>query len=138
MVVIRLSRGGTKKAPFYHVVVTDRRNPRDGRYIENVGYFNPMARGKETRLTLNQDVIGQWISKGAQPSPRVNFLIKQFAGYAANAPVAAPTKAEQKQAQIKASKEAEKKKLAAEKAAADAEAKAQEAEPAPAAEEKAE
>ena len=123
MVVIRLARGGSKKAPFYHVVVTDKRNPRDGRYIENVGFFNPMARGKETRLTLNQELIREWVNKGAQPSARVNSLIKEFAGYAEKAPEAAPTKVEIKQAQAKAAIEQARKKLEEEKAAAAAAAK---------------
>ena len=77
MVTIRLSRGGAKKRPFYTVVVTDSRNRRDGRYIERVGFFNPIASGKETRLSLNQERIQYWLSTGAQPSDRVNSLIKE-------------------------------------------------------------
>jgi small subunit ribosomal protein S16 len=76
MVVIRLSRGGAKKRPFYHVVVSDRRDPRDGRCIERLGYFNPAARGKETPLHMDIERIRYWISKGAQPSERVQSLIK--------------------------------------------------------------
>ena len=77
MVTIRLSRGGAKNRPFYHVVVTDSRNARDaGNYIERVGFFNPVARGKEVRLSLNSERIGYWTSKGAQPSERVAKLIK--------------------------------------------------------------
>lgn len=78
MVVIRLSRGGAKKRPFYTVVVSDRRCARDGRCIERVGYFNPIAAGKEVRLHLEYERIKYWISKGAQPSERVQQLIKTF------------------------------------------------------------
>jgi small subunit ribosomal protein S16 len=77
MVTIRLSRGGAKKKPFYHVVVTDSRMPRDGRYIERVGYFNPMARGAEKNLELSLDRIDHWVAKGASTSVRVNTLVKQ-------------------------------------------------------------
>ena len=76
MVTIRLSRGGAKNRPFYHVVVTDSRNGRDGRYIERVGFFNPIARGKEQKLSLNVERVGYWTSQGAQPSERVAKLIK--------------------------------------------------------------
>lgn len=78
MVVIRLSRGGAKKRPFYHVVVADKRRARDSRYIERVGYFNPIASGKDTRLLLNNERVQYWISQGAQPSDRVQQLIKTF------------------------------------------------------------
>ena len=77
MVTIRLSRGGAKKKPFYHVVVTDSRMPRDGRYIERLGYFNPMARGAEKTLEVSMDRIDHWISQGAGTSDRVKQLIKQ-------------------------------------------------------------
>lgn len=76
MVTIRLSRGGAKNRPFYHVVVTDSRNGRDGRYIECLGFFNPVARGQEQRLSLDIEKVGYWTSKGAQPSERVAKLIK--------------------------------------------------------------
>lgn len=79
MVVIRLSRGGTNKRPFYHVIVCDRRVARDGRRIERVGYFNPIAAGGESRLQLNQERIAYWISKGAQPSDRVSKLLLETA-----------------------------------------------------------
>ena len=79
MVTIRLSRGGAKKKPFYHVVVTDSRNGRDGRYIERVGFFNPMAKGQEVRLNLNNERIQHWISQGAQTSERVGKLMKAAA-----------------------------------------------------------
>ncbi|HFQ13363.1 MAG TPA: 30S ribosomal protein S16 [Gammaproteobacteria bacterium] len=77
MVSIRLARGGAKKRPFYHVVVTDSRNPRDGRYIERLGFFNPRATGQEVRLNLDTARIDHWISQGAQASERVSKLIKE-------------------------------------------------------------
>jgi small subunit ribosomal protein S16 len=76
MVVIRLTRGGAKKRPFYHIVVADKRRSRDGRFIESIGYFNPIAAGKEIRLTLNSERAQHWIANGAQPSDRVKHLIK--------------------------------------------------------------
>ncbi len=88
MVVIRLSRGGAKKRPFYHVVVADKRRARDSRCIERVGYFNPIASGKDVRLLLNDERIQYWISKGAQPSDRVQQLIKTFQKDAANSSTA--------------------------------------------------
>ena len=76
MVTIRLTRGGAKKKPFYHVVVADSRRARDGRVIERIGFFNPLAKGQEERLRLDQSRIEYWISQGAQPSDRVAKLIK--------------------------------------------------------------
>lgn len=76
MVVIRLARGGAKKRPFYHVVVTDKRNSRDGRYIERVGYYNPIATGGETKLQLENERIEHWLKTGAQASDRVKKLLK--------------------------------------------------------------
>ncbi|MDQ7089276.1 MAG: 30S ribosomal protein S16 [Methylococcales bacterium] len=76
MVRIRLSRGGAKNRPFYHIVVTDGRNSRDGRYIERLGFFNPFATGQEERLRLDTTRIEHWKIKGAQPSDRVSKLIK--------------------------------------------------------------
>jgi len=78
MVVIRLSRGGAKKRPFYHVVVSDKRSARDGRCVERIGYFNPIATGKDVKLELNHERALYWISKGAQPSDRVRRLIKLY------------------------------------------------------------
>lgn len=77
MVTIRLTRGGAKKRPFYHVVVTDSRNRRDGRYIERLGFYNPVATGKEEPLKLNLERVKYWLGHGAQPSERVGALIKQ-------------------------------------------------------------
>jgi len=76
MVSIRLARGGSKKNPFYHVVVSDSRSPRDGRYIERVGFFNPKALGQEEELRLDSERIEYWMSQGAKPSERVASLIK--------------------------------------------------------------
>lgn len=78
MVVIRLSRAGAKKRPFYHVVVTDSRRRRDGNYIESIGYFNPVARGQEVRLHLEMDKLSHWLEVGAQLSDRVKSLTKEY------------------------------------------------------------
>ena len=77
MVTIRLSRGGAKKKPFYHIDVKDSRRSRDGRYIERIGYFNPSARGAEKRLEVDLDRVGHWVSHGAQTSDRVASLLKE-------------------------------------------------------------
>ncbi len=78
MVSIRLARGGSKKRPFYQLTVADCRNPRDGRYIERVGFFNPLARGQEEALRIDMDRVAYWVGKGAQPTERVSSLIKQY------------------------------------------------------------
>lgn len=83
MVSIRLARGGAKNRPFYHVVVTDSRSSRDGRYIERIGFFNPLARGAEERLVLDSARVEYWKSNGAQPSDRVAKLIKDASKVAA-------------------------------------------------------
>lgn len=79
MVVIRLAKGGTKKRPFYKIVVADRRNKRDGRYIEKVGFFNPIATGsgEDIRLNIIKDRIDFWLSRGAKLSQRVTSLVKE-------------------------------------------------------------
>jgi small subunit ribosomal protein S16 len=77
MVTIRLSRGGAKKRPFYHVVVTDSRNRRDGRYLERLGFFNPVATGQEVRLNIDTDRVKHWVDHGAIPSDRVSKLLKE-------------------------------------------------------------
>jgi small subunit ribosomal protein S16 len=75
-VVIRLSRAGTKKRPFYHVVVADSRYPRDGRFIQRLGYFNPLLpKDHEERLKLDVEAVKDWMSKGAQPSDRVTRFL---------------------------------------------------------------
>lgn len=77
MVTIRLARGGMKKRPFYHLVVSDSRKPRDGRFIERLGFFNPVARGNDERLRLDLERADYWLSQGAQPSERAADLLKQ-------------------------------------------------------------
>ena len=77
MLKIRLARSGAKKKPFFHITVADSRMPRDGRFIERVGYFNPISRGKEVRLEVNQERIDYWVSQGAQLSERVLTLIEE-------------------------------------------------------------
>ena len=76
MVTIRLARGGSKKRPFYHLTVADSRTARDGRFVERIGFFNPVANGGEVRLSVNQERATYWLSKGAQPSERVAQLLK--------------------------------------------------------------
>ncbi|MES9967083.1 MAG: 30S ribosomal protein S16 [Sedimenticola sp.] len=83
MVTIRLARTGAKKRPFYHIVVADSRRARDGRYIERVGFFNPIAKGGEERLRLDNARIDHWVATGAQTSDRVAQLIKEAAKAAA-------------------------------------------------------
>jgi small subunit ribosomal protein S16 len=77
MVTIRLSRGGSKRSPFYHVEVKDSRSSRDGRYIERLGYFNPNARGAEKRLQVDLDRVSHWVGVGATTSERVKSLVKE-------------------------------------------------------------
>ncbi|MDF3055602.1 MAG: ribosomal protein [Gammaproteobacteria bacterium] len=116
MVVIRLTRTGAKKRPFYHLVVVDSRAARDsGSYIERLGYFNPIARGAEARLNIDQERITHWISKGAQPSERAAALIKEAKAGAAFV--------EKKQLKREAQK-TNKAKAAAQKLEADAKAEA--------------
>ncbi len=82
MVVIRLARGGAKKRPFYNVVAADRQNRRDGRFIERIGFYNPVAAKNETGLRINLDRINYWTSMGAKVSPTVARLIKTQASAA--------------------------------------------------------
>jgi small subunit ribosomal protein S16 len=90
MVKIRLTRGGAKKRPFYHIIVTDSRSARDGRNIERVGYYNPVATGNEKRVELNIERVQHWLGHGAQMSDKVADLVKQHAKQAANPAQAAP------------------------------------------------
>ena len=76
MVIIRLARGGSKKRPFYHLTVTDSRKSRDGRFIERVGFFNPVARGQEESLRVDRDRVNFWLGQGAQTIERVAQLLK--------------------------------------------------------------
>jgi small subunit ribosomal protein S16 len=85
MVTIRLARAGAKKRPFYHIVVTDSRSRRDGRYIERLGFFNPIATGDEQELQLDLERVTYWLGQGAQASERVAKLIKQTSKEAAAA-----------------------------------------------------
>lgn len=85
MVSIRLARAGAKKRPFYHVVVTDSRSAQGARYIERVGFFNPIATGGEQRLHLDMGRVDYWRGTGAQPTDRVASLIKEYASTAAAA-----------------------------------------------------
>lgn len=82
---IRLARGGAKKRPFYHIVVTDQRNKRDGRAIERVGFYNPVAQGNEVKLQLDAARVQHWVGNGAQLTDKVRSLVKQ----ASAAPAAA-------------------------------------------------
>jgi small subunit ribosomal protein S16 len=77
MVTIRLARGGSKKRPFYHMVVTDSRNARDGRFIERVGFFNPVATGQEEKIRIDAERLDHWVGLGAQMSDRVKSLVKE-------------------------------------------------------------
>lgn len=77
MVVIRLARGGSKKRPFYNVVVADSRNRRDGRFIERVGFYNPVANEKQERVRLNADRLNQWVAQGAQLTDAVAKLVNE-------------------------------------------------------------
>jgi small subunit ribosomal protein S16 len=79
MVVIRLARGGAKARPFFNIVVADKRTRRDGRFIERIGFYNPIAKGGEEPLRVAQDRLTYWTGVGAQPSPTVERLLKQAA-----------------------------------------------------------
>ena len=78
MVVIRLARGGAKKRPFFNIVATDSRNPRDGRFIERVGFYNPVATEGEAKFRVAADRLTYWQGVGAQLSPTVARLVKEF------------------------------------------------------------
>lgn len=93
MVKIRLARAGAKKRPFYHVVATDSRKARDGRFIERLGYYNPKATGAELRLVLDRPRVEYWQKQGAQVSDRVTYLIKHAPAAPAVAAEGAPTPA---------------------------------------------
>src|SRR5579871_6260533 len=132
MLKIRLARGGTKKRPYYSIVIADSHSPRDGRFIEKVGSYNPLLkRDDPKRITLNSERIGQWLGKGAQPTDRVaRFLSTQ--GLAKWAPGNNPKKGEpHEKAKERAAARAERAELAAAKPAEEAapEAPAEEAAP---------
>jgi len=115
MVKIRMARGGAKRKPFYSIVATDSRKRRDSGYIERIGFFNPVARGQEVRLQLDEDRLAYWASQGAQISDRVKQLVKEHKD---------PSIREKRVAAADAKLAADAAKVAAaEKAAADAAAK---------------
>ena len=78
MVTIRLARGGSKKRPFYHIHVADRQRSRNGRFIERIGFFNPIARGAEEGIRIDLARIDYWVSQGGQLSDRVSKLVKDY------------------------------------------------------------
>lgn len=89
MVIIRLSRGGSKKRPFYHVTVADSRVSRDGRFIERVGFYNPIARGAEQGTRIDLDRVDHWVKQGAKMSERVDQVVKAYRKEAAGQEAAA-------------------------------------------------
>jgi len=125
-VKIRLARsGGRKKAPFYHVVATDVRMPRDGRFLEKLGFYNPTETSGADRIRLNKDAIVKWLEKGAQPTETLQkIFIKE--GIGSEKQIAKWQKSiDEKSAIVKAKQDAEAAKVAAEKAAEDAAAAAE-------------
>lgn len=90
MVVIRMARGGARNRPFYNVVVADSRMPRDGRFIERIGFYNPKASGNEPKFRLALDRVEHWVKQGAQPSDAVKKLIKRGKTQVVGQPAAAP------------------------------------------------
>jgi small subunit ribosomal protein S16 len=96
MVIIRLARGGTKKRPFFHIVVTNSRSSRDGRFIERLGFYNPIATGGEVKLQLNKERVDYWKANGAQISERVAHLITNFAEIVASTTKEVSNKVEHK------------------------------------------
>ena len=104
MVTIRLSRAGAKKRPYYHITVTDSRKPRDGRFIERVGFFNPIAQGKDIRLSIDHERVDYWVGTGATSVSRVESLIKE-----SKLSPEELTKAQEKKEQLRLKKLAKKK-----------------------------
>ena len=86
MVTIRLARGGSKKRPFYHIHVADRRVSRDGRFIERLGFFNPIAKGAEEGVRIDLERLDYWVRQGAQMSDRIKKIVKDYRKPAAAAP----------------------------------------------------
>ena len=119
---LRLSRGGAKTRPYYRIVVADSRSPRDGKYLEQVGTYNPLlAKGDENRVKLNEDRVRYWVGVGAQPTDRVARFL-DAAGVKERSPRNNPKKAEPgEKAKERAEERAEKARAAAEAAAAPAE-----------------
>ena len=121
---IRLSRGGSKKRPFYKIVVADQRAPRDGRFIERLGSYNPLLpKDHADRLVLNQDKVKEWLGKGAQPTERLQKLFANLCLVAAPVSREQPKKSAPKaKAQERMKEKEEKAKAAAEAAAAESSA----------------
>ena len=117
MVTIRLSRGGAKKQPFYHIVATDSRSRRDGRYIERLGFYNPVARSSAEPVRIDIERVDYWVSHGAQMSERVSDIVKSYRKYGTEDPNA--NKREEKKAARKAAARAAKAVPAAEEEAAE-------------------
>jgi small subunit ribosomal protein S16 len=136
---IRLSRQGRKKLPYYAIVVTDSRNPRDGRFIEKVGTYNPLLnKADEKRVVFNTDRVNHWLSQGAQPTDRVAIFLGKAGLTAMPAQKQSVAKAKPKAKAVERAKEKEEKRLAREEAAREAaNAPAPEAAPEAAAEESA-
>ncbi len=135
MVIIRLARSGAKKNPYYFITVADERRPRDGKFIERLGFFNPSASGQEERLRLDLDKLNEWVAKGAQLSERVQSLVKEanLSPEELQAKLdAKKAKADAKKAAIEAklAKEAEEKAAEEAAVAAEEEAPAEEEDPA--------
>ena len=129
MVVIRLSRSGAKKNPYYFITVADSRNPRDGGFIERLGFYNPSAKGQEESLRIDVEKVNEWVSKGAQISDKVKKLIKDSKLTSEELEArksAKKDKADAKKAAALAAKQEEVKKQA-EEAAAEEETTAEEA-----------
>lgn len=105
MVKIRLARAGAKKRPFYHLVATDSRNPRDSHYLERIGYYNPVAVGGESKFVLDKARLEYWTKNGAQVSDRVTFLVRNVASTDGAVP-ATPAPAATKKSKAKAAKAA--------------------------------
>lgn len=127
MVTIRLARHGAKKNPFYHIAVADRRAKRDGRFIERVGFFNPLARGREEALRVDLERVDHWLAEGAKPSDRVRQLIKQARKQALAPAEAPPVAAEEASVDEAVGEEAAVEEEVAQEAAADQSAEASEA-----------
>lgn len=107
MVVIRLTRAGTNKRPFYHIAVADKRRARDSRFIERLGYYNPISSAKDS-LSLNIERVDYWLAKGAQPSERVQHLIAEFKNPQAKEVKDAKKQKAKEKAKVAKAKEAEK------------------------------
>ncbi|WP_366657529.1 30S ribosomal protein S16 [Fodinicurvata sp. EGI_FJ10296] len=125
-VKIRLARAGAKKRPFYYIVAADSRSPRDGRFIERLGYYNPMAeRDSAERVVMNEERVRAWLGTGAQPTDRVYRFLAEAGLVAKRTYAEQPKKATPKAKAQERLKEAEEARKAAEKAAEDAKSEAE-------------